>query len=311
MLLLNRASYLNLIAWFYRDVAITSTIQFNKLADTILADRTLGGRTSLRLLPCTLMISIPNRYDIKAPDTTIVMAVLHALSNIERLRLDLPSSDLKKLFQLGNLSNVPFKLQVLHCKTMAGMSDFLRSQAGITFFYALGGMSFSTQETARISAEPDEFLPKLRKLRGDWRNINMLIPNRPISCLTITHFTDDEAPETVAGAIFQASTPLVEFMDTRYLPEAPCFGRFVISWMNSLSPAFQSLERLTLLLMLSVFRLTGTPPSTVNIDADDIAYEQIELPRLDEPRLMDFQFWKRACPSLRFVTLFGCVLCDD
>ncbi|KAG8692580.1 hypothetical protein FRC09_011101 [Ceratobasidium sp. 395] len=185
MMLLNRASYLNLLASFYKIVVVDSTIQFNKLADTILTDRKLAGRTSsLRLLPLGLVVTIPYRYNAVAPDTSVVKKVLHALPNIKQLILKLSSSGLEELFQHGGLSDVPFKLQDFHCKLVTGIFDFLRHQTTLTFFNVLDGVPLNKEQMALISAEPNRMLPKVRKLTGHWSSVNVFIPDRPVSCLT-------------------------------------------------------------------------------------------------------------------------------
>ncbi|QRW06944.1 hypothetical protein RhiLY_05943 [Ceratobasidium sp. AG-Ba] len=335
MMLLDRASYLNLIQSFYKIVVVGSVAQFDMLAETILSDRTLVGRTPLRLKPRGLAVSVPNAHRGQTPDPSKLVQVLCALPRLEQLRLNLSRSCIEAIFSSGNISNVEFKLRDLHCQINPTMFDFLRHQDGIEFYNILGLPSLEARGLADVTKETDTYLPKLRRVEGGWTTVKKLIPGRPISRLLATH-PDRDPVETIVQVMTQATAPLTEFADVRYFPVGP-FGDFVISWLKHLEYAGGSLEKFQLFFNLPLFDTSNTyallppkrVPSSVTIDPENLvpalkpfkylrvieieigySHGPVVRPTFDLSQLGDFQLWKDACPSLRFVKLLDDVLCE-
>ncbi|QRV95378.1 hypothetical protein RhiJN_23396 [Ceratobasidium sp. AG-Ba] len=331
MLLLDRAAHIDLVPLFYESISLNSVSQLNQFTKTVQSNQTLAWRAPPWEYVYRFAISVPYVYCVPTPDPVLLADTLCAFPNLELLHIDIPVGDVELLLWRAISQRAPFRLRRLHSTYIGPMIGFLRQQDSIEEFHDISDIKRMYKENFTIEAGKDLFLPKLKTLKGIWDHVCLLVPGRPISRLELYN-RHERAFENMFKFTSQASAPLSEFKVVQDTSHVSDVGRCILSWMQGLSYACKSLEKLEfqfecssrheLKLFVSIaaidtnllFEVLSQFSALRVLTFGKVGAKNIIWPpetSYIESSLKSFSFWKNICPSLRFVSFFGDVLAEE
>ncbi|KAG8751389.1 hypothetical protein FRC12_012460 [Ceratobasidium sp. 428] len=317
--LLNKACYRDIISVLYRRIHISSSKRLFSFAHAF-----FSAKPSLYLFLRSLKLRIRKIKGTYFPSQVIyekIRDVLLVVDNLTELALDVDPEIGLSLLSDHSLELVAFRLKRFSCPycNEPDVRKFLSYQNNIEQLDCSDPRGYGLSHPELASVEPITLLPELRCLIAGVQNVFRWVPRRPVSKVLVTEPITSEAIQPIVSAISQATVPLLYLnIHTLWVPSSSGDSPDIMMWLLGLSDFHKSLEALTFriaphqeildFVKVDLDRLKSALShfvalQTLTIEITDSF--RIRPLKLKVSELERFGLWKEACPSLRYVSLFG------